>query len=248
MSVNWGYVWVLLVCIGTVFSLIIGIKENRWLIENSSMVLGWLLLLMQSAYVKIEAVYWFVQKTKYTIYNPDTVWDMTIRYKTNSLDEKAIMKAQQEVCKTAVLDRPELRRLSNQRLEIRSDELFVELYVNWDEGLFQVFFNKLPVSFRGSQRVLNDRIIPIIEAIEKSLVIESKQYWLSVYFGNINPFYGLYMRRMKQNRITEFNIRAKLGDREELIISRDKVEISAGSLSQLANEGRKYLTLSKIPA
>ena len=38
------------------------------------------------------------------------------------------------------------------------------------------------------------------------------------------------------------------GDREELIISRDKVEISAGSLSQLANEGRKYLTLSKIPA
>lgn len=133
-------------------------------------------------------------------------------------------------------------------MEIRADELFIELYVDCENELFQVFFRKLPVSFRGAQRVMNTRIVPIIEAIEKNLMTVSKQYWLTVFFGNVNPFFGLYMRRIKQSNIAEFNIRAKLSQSEELVISKDKVVISAGSLSQLANEGNRYLTLSKLPA
>lgn len=240
-----GYLWVLLVAIGLAFSLILNFKNNHWIEADT---LGWFLFLMQTAYVHIEKVYWLIQQAKYNILNPDTVWDLSIKYKTEGLDEKAIFKAQQELSKAAVIDRPEVRQLSNQRMEIWADELHIELFMDYNTGSFQVFFKKLPVSFRGAQRVLNTRIVPILEAIEKNLVTISKQYWLSVFFGNINPFYGLYMRRMKQNDITEFNIRAKLRDREEIAISKDKIEIRAESLSQLANEGHKYLTLSKIPA
>lgn len=93
MPINWGYVWVVLVSIGLVISLMLGIRENHWLIDNSSMIWGWVLLLFQTSYVNIEKVYWFMQRIKYHILNPDTVWDLSIKYKTDGVNEKAITKA-----------------------------------------------------------------------------------------------------------------------------------------------------------
>jgi hypothetical protein len=248
MPLNWGYIWVGLVGLGLIVSLSAGLKDHNWLMQNSSMFLGWILLLFQTSYVNIEKIYWFIQRIKYYIQNPDTVWDLSIKYQTEGLTEENIKKVQNELLKTALLDRPELRRISNQRIEIRADELYIELFVDYEDQMFQIFFRKLPVSFRGAQRVINTRIIPIIEAIENNIIVSTKYYWLSVFFGSINPFFGLYMRRIKQTDITELNIRVKSTENEELVISKEKITIFATSLSQLADEGKKYLTLSKLPA
>lgn len=246
---NWKKIGILILAIGSLVGLAILIKYYRgWLVENSSTLLGWLLFFINYLYYHLDWFYWICQKAKYTILNPDTTWDLTVRYKLKDIEPATLNVLQEQIGKAAILDRPIIRYLSSNRFEIRADELSIEVYIDMEHTIVDVIFSKIPVSFRGSQRTIEKRILPILEAIEKELVINTKNYWLKVYFGRLNPYFGLYMKRLHQKDISEMYI--KIGDSKNdttLELSQETLTIMTESLSDLTEKARKYLTLSEMP-
>jgi len=217
-----------------------------WLWENATLIAGWVLFGCKYVFDKEDRVYWLIKRTEYWLINPETLWELSVRYEVPNIDDRLIIVLQKHLCELASLDSPKIRCISNQRFEVTADELHIEVFV--DDGYINVFFAKIPVTFRGSERVIKARISPVLEAIENKIVTKEKIYWLNVYFGRINPYFGLYMRRLHQKDIFEMNIRLRGSDSEGLDISKQKIKITTETLTQLGNSVSKYLTLSKLPA
>lgn len=220
--------------------------QKSWFWVNGTMLLGWILFAFQMLYSRGDKLYWFVQKLKYSIINPDTQWDLTVRYFGPKVDATVIPAVQLALSKAAVFDRAVVRNISKQRIEIKADELTMEVYVE-DQSL-QVMFTKIPVTFRGSNRTIDKRITPALEELEACLAIEKKSYWLTVYFGAMNPYFGLYIRRLGQQNVTDMNIRINNNGLDQLEISKQKLTISTATLNELGETAKKYLTLSHLPA
>lgn len=225
-----------------------GSRDMGWFIDKGSDFLGWFLFTVTFIYHSEDKFYWAVQKFKYFLVNPDTQWDLSVKYKINSFDLDLLSVLQKEISTIAILDTAETRRLSAQRIEIRADELIVEVYFDERRSAVEVFFGKIPVSFRGAQRTIEKRISPVLESIENKLLVSSKAYFLSVYFGDANPYFGLYMRRLRPQDVSEVNIKLKINDKDNMNVSKQKLTVTTSSLSDLGNSVRKYLTLSKLPA
>ena len=219
---------------------------KSWFWENGTILLGWILFVLQSLYSRGDKLYWFVQKVKYSIINPDTQWDLTVRYSGQKVDATVIPAVQVALAKAAIFDRAVVRNISEQRIEIKADELTMEVYIE-DQSL-QVMFTKIPVTFRGSNRTIDKRITPALEELEACLAIEEKSYWLTVYFGTMNPYFGLYIRRLGQQNVTEMNIRINNNGLNQLEINKQKLTISTTTLNELGATAKKYLTLSHLPA
>lgn len=228
--------------------IIIVIYNKSWFWINGTLILGWGLVIIQAIYNRGDKLYWWVQKLKYFIINPDTQWDLTIRYFSKNISTELLPLVQNGLIKAAKLDRPIIKNYSLNCFEIRADELNIEVALDEDNNFLEVFFTKIPVSFRGSQRTIEQRIVPILEEIENKTSILEKTYWLTVYFGDINPYFGLIMRRIKPEQVAEMNI--QIGNREEenISITKQKLTIKNKSLSALQDSARKYLTLSELPA
>ena len=165
-------------------------KYPNWFIANGTLLLGWILFIMQIAYNRSETLYWIIQKVKYYVVNPDTQWDLSIRYHSKNINTELLPLVQNGLIKAAKIDRPTIRKYSLNSFEIRADELNIEVSFDEENNYLEVFFTKIPVSFRGSQRMIEQRIVPILEEIENKTQISDKTYWLTVYFGNINPYFG----------------------------------------------------------
>jgi len=220
--------------------------QKSWFWINGTMLLGWVLFVVQMLYNRGDRLYWFIQKAKYSVINPDTQWDLTVSYTSPQIDTTVIPAVQKALTKAAIVDRPTIRSISKQRFEIRADELTIEVYVE-DQSL-HVMFTKIPVSFRGSNRTIDHRITPVLEELEACLLIEKKSYWLTVYFGDMNPYFGLYIQRLGQQSVSEMNIRVKTNELDQIEISKQKLTISTATLNELGATAKKYLTLSELPA
>jgi len=223
-------------------------RYPAWFIANGALLLGWILLGVQIVYQRSDRLYWTIQKIKYFVINPDTQWDLSVRYSGLNPGIQTLPLVQKELIKAAKLDRAVVKNKSRSSFEIRADELTIEVVADEENQSLEVFFTKIPVSFRGSQRTIEQRITPVLEAIEKGASISDKIYWLTVYFGNINPYFGLYMRRIKPEQVAEMNIQIGSGDEEQVNISKQKLTIKNTSLVDLQHSARKFLTLSELPA
>ncbi|PRR71964.1 hypothetical protein [Neomoorella humiferrea] len=222
-------------------------RYPHWFLENGTLLLGWILFLFNWLYYHVDQIYWLVQKGKYTIINPDTTWDLSIRYSVKKIDPITISTLQKHITKAAILDRAIIRTLSLNRFEVKADELNIEIYFDMDNSTIEVLFSKIPVSFRGSQRTIEERILPIIENLENDLAVITKKYWLTVYFGELNPYFGLYMRRLHQKNISEMHVKINDNNKGTLELSKQKLTIMTETLNTLNEKARKYLTLSEMP-
>lgn len=219
-----------------------------WFFVNGVTVLGWACFILQWLYSHWDRFYWEIQKIKYNISNPDTQWELYIRYQiSGDINNETLRVIQDNLCKAAAIDRPTIIPLSSHRVQIKADELNIEVSFDYESNDIDVLFTKIPVSFRGSKRVIEKRIVPILESIENKMGILKKSYWLTVYFGNVNPYFGLYIRRIRQENVSEMHIRIG-SNKENIDVSKQKITLTASSLGGLSENARKYLTLSELPA
>ena len=217
--------------------------------SQGATILGWALFLGQLAYSYSERLYWLLQSVKCYAVNPETQWSLSVRYSLDDWDETTMAAVRHALGTAAVRDRPTIRDLSSHRFEIRADELTMEVVTSHDEGCYlEVFFEKLPVSFRGSEKAMSERIRPALESLEGKIRARTKQYHLTVYFGKLNPYFGLYMRRLRQEDISLMTIKVTNHPEGMLDISKEKISIYTSSLGRLDDSVKKYLTLSELPA
>lgn len=224
--------------------------KPTWFFEKGPGLLGWVSFITTVAYQRFDAIYWKVQKWKYTLLNPDTQWDLTVSYQGPQVDKNVLDKVRGALCRVAEKDRAVVRAISEQRIEIRADELILEAAVmeaEGNNGRLDIMISKLPVSFRGATRTIDTRMAPILEAIEQGISVEEKRYWLTAYFGKVNPYFGLYLRRLRPESVKEVHVRVEKSNGEALTIAREKITISACSLGELSKDARKFLTLSEMP-
>lgn len=230
--IGWFIVFVLI-------SSILIISSESFLI-NGTVILGWLLFMLQFTWNYSEFFYIKIKKLWFLIKNPDCVWDMSVEFKGN-FNEQIF-----EGIDRALLDYTndvDIQVLSNLRRGYRVKTFNFELVYDEHYEVFRFKLNKLELSYRRSRNILEQEANYLLEMLSKELKEDSAEYYFNISFQEFNPFYGFFLRRLNAREIQNFNVAFNV-DNNKVSINKESIDIYTTSLQKLNQISKKYLTLS----
>jgi len=209
--------------------------------------LGTISFFFQLIYNHVEKVYLFVQKVKFNITNPDTLWNFVADFE--HLNKEDLFEVKKVF--TEHKDLKMVREINNSAFEIAfKNGIRVQIVAtNSSEiNLFNLHieFQDLQVTFRKSLDVIDNTISTMMEDIIS--IISTKvnaQYHYVISFDNkrdINPFYGLYISRVSKSDLNTFNI-VFSKDESSVKVSKKRITLSANSITKVNQLTKKYLLL-----
>jgi hypothetical protein len=201
---------------------------------------GWTTFALKHLYNKWEWFYLKIQKMRCIIYNPDTLWNMTVRYKVK-LNKDKLIKLQNVILSGKIAKDPKFIQLTSGDWELRSGGMILQLFVQEDE--LEIHLIDLPTTYNKSLNLLENELVPLLESIETAIHAESKTYFLKVSFDGINPYFGLYVNKLPRNAVMDFDVKFVVND-NKVEVSKKSITIKTNEKSKLSNISREYLTLS----
>lgn len=220
-------------------------------------LLGWAFLVLKIMYDRWPSFYLTTTRLWYWMTNPEVVWDMSILFHgdfaQDALDKVVEAMSSRDkdfVFKANTPFRKELW-LRRTLFEITSysdpaEALGLELGSETKRSI-HVQMREKEVTYRTSLNCLDRFLAPMLEAIERSLSPSATTYSLSVVFQKPNPFFGLYVRRLKLAHIADFRVTFDVksgGSGTNVKILKDVLQITTSSRDALMMMSRKYLCLS----
>ncbi|GED55436.1 hypothetical protein EDM54_02435 [Brevibacillus borstelensis] len=203
-------------------------------------VSGWLAFSIRFFYQRWESFYLIVQRIRFFFINPTTNWDMVITYKGHFSRETF-----EQLIKRFVGSKNEGQKilyLSPNEVEVRQNGLTLQVFYVDDQEI-EIHMLNYPVAYEKAIDTLTGTITPLIESAETVIKPESKTYYLSVNFDDKNPYYGLYINKLSQNEILQFNVVFKVQN-NQVDLHKNKLTISSNSMGELVNLSKDYLALS----
>lgn len=121
-------------------------------------------------------------------------------------------------------------------LEFRLERQFsarVVVECDGDETAVGVQVLDMAVGFRDSIRRIRDQICPLLEEIERTFSVApaGRKYGLTAYFRDENPYFGVFVQKLKMDTVDVFNLTIRSDTNDRVIsVSRDHVSVVADSL------------------
>jgi hypothetical protein len=209
---------------------------------------GWLLFLVKIAYERFERFYMLIQHVRYWLFNEETHWDISAEYITDLSSCPELLTSIEQAF-IADYPRVKVKRITPDSLDLRVGPINLELRLHVDSNgtsKLRVDLLDMLLSYRGTMRMLDQELMPMLQLIEKQARSGGYRYWLAVKFLSSNPYYGLYLKRLSADRIIRMN--AEIKDRQGVIqVTQERIRISADCLTSLRRLSLSYLTLSAAP-
>jgi hypothetical protein len=200
---------------------------------------GYVFTGLKYLYDNNETVYLTVQRWRCVMLGLDTTWNFIARITTRGpFDIEPFRR------KFMALQGPNNKIITQTDGSISitfADTSFVIFPVG-DEEL-DIHVNNINVSYRRSDSVLDERIGPLIEMLQRELLVDKASFFLDVKFSDINPFLGGYLRRIAEKDLKGFNV-SFVFHADEVTVTKDNVKVKANSFSELVSVSRRVLALS----
>ncbi len=212
--------------------------------------IAFLIAIWKSLYPHWDRLYLLVQKAKYQLLNIDTQWSLNIEL---TIDQDLYIA--ERIKKTLLSCYQGKMKFSGDtsRLDARIERLMpVEFTFDQVPGATQIHISILDfhVTFRKSLDILKKEIVPLFDRLDRELRphSESTKYSMKVYFKNWNPYFGLYINRLRLHSIREFNVVIDVPHEKEsrVAVSKEELSISSRSLIAFQNLAESYLPLAKL--
>lgn len=231
------YVLVFVILSLVVISTILMVKFTLITAQVFVTLSGWLVFSVRLLYSKWEWFYLKVQQARFILTNPDTTWNMVIRYQCELTQEK-ILSLRDYFLK---INDVKVISLSSGDVEVRFEGMTFQVFLDEDE--LEIHLLNLPVTYNKSLNILEKILCPMLEDIESIVQPKKRTYFLKVSFDGINPYYGLYLNKIPKNSILDFDVKF-IVDKSKVEITKDSVILTSERKSHLTNLSRDYLTLS----
>jgi len=207
-------------------------------------------------------LYLWLSQIKYWILNKETTWDLSLQFRGNFVAERV-----DRFVHRLALEQPgetEVKQASATRFIVRYRRLFtVEFSLGPGYEAIAGIGDELPgadglttldivvyeqqVSYRRSRGVLEDVLIPFAEQLKDEFTPQSASFSLRVRFDRGNPFFGLYLERLRPDLVTDFKFEFRLpaARKDEYVrVDKDTMVVSAQSVEDFRKAVRDGLTFS----
>jgi hypothetical protein len=223
-------------------------------LETLGLISGWILLVLKIAYDRMERVFLFVNKVKYFLLNTATFWDLDIEYK-GRFDKSFLEKVKDIVQQN--FDNKKVIREASRALTVLADgininvELSGEVETVSNDVLYyqdvDITLKDIRSSFREAKNIVN-RMVSVLGSIDKEVGFEDSKYCATIKFKKYNPYFGLYVKRLKLKEIDSFtclfNIEQSKSESNKVLIAKDSISITTKRIASFQSLSLKYLCLS----
>jgi hypothetical protein len=217
---------------------------------------GYLLWVLKLSFDHFDQVNLFFNKLILRITNREVVWGMSAEFSGNFSSEKLqdvygslldflpTAKTWRDEKDSKIVKLPMGGTLKIETLTVRDGEDDFTEILHFDLSDYVVPFNH-------SEKLLNQLIELIDKTIRSVVNAEREKYTFKVGFGEKNPYFGLFMKRLRLSE--QGNIRFNISFKEKIGVNSGRVEVSTDklvvvtkSLSSLQHFSSKYITLSSL--
>lgn len=202
------------------------------------MIAGYAFSCLRILYEQWDKFYLFVQKVRCKMCGLDTLWSLTVRYEIEG--SEPLLMVRNTMLQKGLSD-IKITHLNNNVLDVRSQGINMQFIQ--DEDLLEVHIFDMPVTYNRAESVISKTLSPIFEQLENQLKIKGKHYFLAVKFLELNPFIGLYMRKIASKDLLKFDISFTI-DNNRIEVYKDKIVLNTNSISQLTSLSKDVLALS----
>jgi hypothetical protein len=222
--------------------------------NNSIWTIVSLPLVLKFAYDSFDHFNLFVNRFFLWLFSRDVNWELKADFKgdfkVSDLDN--ILAEIKKLQKIRILQRGQFERT----FSIPDLGMVIKISLNKTrngEDEFSSYIilavQRVVVSFRHSTRTLNLLISIFNDAVNKCIDTSNAQYEFKAFFVTTNPYFGLFIRRLKVIGMPRVNISykekvgANVGDVE---VMTDKISLVTRDIQSLQALSHKYLTLSSL--
>lgn len=228
--------------------------ENAYTVDILSglilLIMGWGARIL---YERWEPLFISVQWAKNWVINPTALWDVEISYtggfRNHELKESAAgiqsffsinQKLYESTTSFTIL--AEGINISAFLGDIRPSVEGGQVY-----GDLTISMKDIRASFREARELIG-RVAGLLETIDRRVKYEGCKYSATIHFRGGNPYFGLFVRRIRARQIDAFNCVFHVPQREmganTVVVSRDNVGISTDGLTAFQTLSLRYLALS----
>jgi hypothetical protein len=202
-------------------------------------VSGWLAFLIRFFYQRWEKFYLLVQRIRFLLLNPQTNWDMTIRYSgefSNSVFQELIKLVSEKDTSQKV------HLFSPNQIEVRMQSMILQMFYESPKEI-EVQILNYPVTYEKALDTLTSKLSPLLEQIGDHISAKTKTYFLTINFEEKNPYYGILISKLSEKEILNFNVVFKVEDCK-VDVYKNKLILQTNSIGELHTLTKNYLALS----
>lgn len=212
------------------------LKNTSLAITTVSAIGGWLLLLVYVLYRNWNRFHMLIQKIRYALVNPDTLWSLTVRYSGQNFKENILEEIRSIFIKNENSNDFKIEQPLFSVIRISSNGLNVEFIKESDHELV-VNILDLPVRYKKVDTVMANILSPIFKELESKLSLNSKDYQLNVKFNTMNPFYNVYISKVGIKNIVDFNVNFLI-DNQHVEMGKNRLTFRTNSIDQLVKRSK----------
>ncbi|WP_121639513.1 hypothetical protein [Virgibacillus sp. Bac330] len=227
-------------CIVIILVAVIIIKSSMSFLANGTIILGWLLFMIQLTWNYSEPFYMFIKRAWFFIKNPDCIWNMQVEF-VGDFNIDTFNKIE-EMFRDSTSDLKVIK-LSNLRRLYKINTLTFEIVIDNTNNIFRLDLSDLEVSYRRSRRLIDYELGEILEKLSRILKEDESKYYFNIGFKEVNPYYGFFIRRLKLKDINTFNVKFNV-ENDKVTVNKQSIEFYTTSLQKLNSFSKEYLTLS----
>lgn len=158
-------------------------------------------------------LYGLWSRVKFWLLNRDLLWNVEVVFEgvflKKTLDEYITQLIYKNKRDNAKLEQNELRYLIKYEKFITLEFLINDTDAEEFKELI-ISILDLNIGYRRSKVILEDKIIPLIEEVQNHFNTKKAKYSLKISFESLNPFFGIYVQRLKTSMIKEFSLNFEL--------------------------------------
>lgn len=197
----------------------------------------------------------FVGRVRLKLFNSETRWSLSVDFSVSSgalaLDQAlAVVRAAHGVTVRVLSQSSKLAVISlggtTLRLKIESglDPLS-------DEAIdyLRAEFSEVSRGFRDQQEALQHECFPVINRIGEVIGTSEAKYVVKVMFPTSNPYFGLFVARIKPEDVSRFSLEyfeQDATERDIVKVHRDRVEVIASTARSAEKLSLRYLALQPV--
>lgn len=206
---------------------------------------GWLFAVLKVVYDRWEFAYLLVNRGYFWLVNQEMRWNFSVEVRVK--DGRELLAQIPALIVQHFPDRnAKVETLSRTRLRVVTDGKIFEAHIDEDgsveESLLRLDVHRLPTTFRTAEALLDEQLVPLLHDIEARSGSGKSTYHLAIDFNGTNPFYGLFVRRLRSSAVDTFKVVLR-GERETVHINQETVTVQSESVATLRKVAANYLAL-----
>lgn len=220
---------------------------------------GWILFLLKVLYERVDKLYLWVNYGKSWLFNQTSLWDLDIEY-TGKFTSTIINEINNIIMKN--FQNYKTVYNSSNSLNMLVDGININILLTEEteavDGTTE-YFNNLNIDlrdirapFRETKNLIN-KMVSVLSSIDDKLLttykhIDNKKYSATIKFRKTNPYFGLYVKRLKLKKLDSFtcvfDVSQTDEDSDKVLVGKENICIASKKLTSFQSLSLKYLALS----